>query len=217
MVCGYKMDLGKKLPPVLSHLAALTLGAFHNLRWRSRRGQPNSNYRFAIIERFGEEHDALWQRMAATSRCCVVRDASYLNWKYIDRPSRKFTCIEMRSAERLLGVAITMTADPNPTYNYQRGYLVDLVVPLDRSAYIIGLIDECIRVVKQQGAQTVTCHVANIIVEGVLQDLGFSAREPRHHLLVAIGPDSKGVSDILLRKDSWFVTLGDSDADAYAD
>lgn len=216
-VCGYRMDLRKKLPMIVAEFAAAVLGVRHNLHWRRNLSKRNTRFRFQRIDRFASEHDELWARMAPTATCAVVRDSSYMNWKYIDRPSSSFDCIEMRDGHDLVGVVVVMLANANETYSYTRGCLIDFVVPLDRQDLLSALIAEGIGVLKSLGAQTIVCQSSGPGVCAALERFGFSARQPRHQFLVAPGAACGLVAQRLLESDNWFLTMGDSDADAYVD
>ena len=216
-VSGYRMNLRNKLPMIAAELAAIWLGVRHQWFWRKMSRKYGAAFRCELIERFTDEHDELWRRMSDTCQCAVVRDSSYMNWKYVDRPSRSFTCIELREGDKLAGVVVVMTADANDVYPYRRGYLVDFVVPLDCPDVIAALVTQGVGQLKRQGAQMVVCQVANSQLCSVLDGFGFMARQPRHQFLVAPGPDVGPIAGRLLDADSWFITLGDSDADSYAD
>ena len=213
-VSGYRMNLRHKLPAGAAEAAAAGLALLHGLRRRRGRHVPSQDVTFASVDRFTAEHDALWKRMAATCACAVVRDASYLNWKYVDRPFAAFMRTEMRDRGELVGVVVTMLREPTDVYSYRRGFLVDLVVPLDRPDYVSMLVDAAVTSLQRHGAQTVTCHTWSPALTDVLERLGFARREPRFHFLLAAGGEGEQFPE-LLRPESWFLTHGDSDADAY--
>lgn len=216
-VSGYRMNLRNKLPIVVAESVAAAFGLQHNLRWRRERRVGGSGFRVGPIERFTDEHDELWKRMASTCTCAVVRDSSYMNWKYVDRPYRRFSCIELRKGSSLMGVLVAMVAEPNEVYPYRRGFLVDFVVPLDRRDLVARLVVEGIGALKRCGVQTIVCQSANVVLGAVLERFGFMARSPRHQFLVASGRGSDSMTRYLLEPKNWFLTLGDSDADAYPD
>lgn len=216
-VSGYRMDLRNKLPPGIAEIAAAGLGMWHNLRLKWRRRSGLLDRHFSFVERFTEEHDELWREMSETSVCAVVRDASYLNWKYADRPFNTFKLIEMREADRVAGIVVVMSAEPNAVYGHKRGFLVDFVVPLNRPDSIAALICKGIEVLKSEGAETVTCQMSSHALGAILEKLGFMAREPRHQFLVSVGGRGQASEQLLTNPGNWFLTLGDSDADAYAD
>jgi hypothetical protein len=218
MISGPRMSLRHKLPPVVAEIVAFSLGIFFAIVVRLKRGARRAGFHFRPLPRFAAEHDELWQRMAKTCVCASVRDASYMNWKYIDRPSGALKCIEMRDANGVVsGVSVVMLKQPNGVYDYVRGFLVDLVVPLDRDDDVSLLICESVRVLKKIGAQTVTCHVASPAVGAAMRRLGFLSREPKYHFLISTGKTNRPDASVLLDSTSWFLTLGDSDADLYAD
>lgn len=216
-VSGYRMNLRNKLPMVVAESAAAALGLRHNLRlWRNR-NKRSSRFRFRQIKKFTAEHDELWGRMAKTCTCAVVRNSSYMSWKYVDRPSRSFNCIEMREGDTLAGVLVVMLENPNEVYRHIRGFLVDFLVPLDRHDLISALITEGVGMLKGQGAQTIICQSTGPGVCAALERFGFIVRQPRHQFLVAPGEGREIAAQCLLESENWFLTLGDSDADAYAD
>ena len=217
LVCGYRMNLRSKLPMGIAELAAFTLGLRHSLQWRAKQHRDISAFEFEMVERFSEEHDQLWERMAKTCTCAVVRDSSYMNWKYIDRPSRNVTCIAVRCQGELSGVLVISMAGPNKVYPYPRGVLVDFVAPLDGDDVILALITKGISDLKGRGAQTIICQSVSAKLNLLLEQVGFAARQLRHQFLVAVGDESPDIARQLLGAENWFLTLGDSDADSYVD
>jgi hypothetical protein len=217
LVCGYRVNLRNKLPPGVAEAAAVGLGLWYEARWAARRTPNSSQFRFSTIERFSHEHDELWARVARTCSCAVVRDSSYMNWKYIDRPGARFSCLELRDSAGLRGVIVSMRKDPNSLYRYARGFLVDIVAPLDETNSIRALVSQCVRNLKRDGAQSITCHVGNHAVESVLADLGFVSREPRYHFLISTGEQPDHVTRMVADPDNWLLSLGDSDTDLYVE
>jgi hypothetical protein len=66
-------------------LARLTpIGAVWNALWRLRR---DSAVRVRPVERAGSEFDQLWRRCGADAAVSVVRDAAWVNWRYLDAPA----------------------------------------------------------------------------------------------------------------------------------
>ncbi len=216
-VTGYRMSLRNKLPAGAAEVAALAIGARHNwLRWGWTRRYA-ATFRAEPVRRFTSEHDDLWTRMAETCECAVVRDASYLNWKYVDRPWRTFECIGIRHGDELAGVVVMSVSEASDVYPYRRGYLVDFVAPLDSDDVLAALIVQGVNRLKQLGVQTVTCQVANAALCNALERVGFTARQSHYQFLVAPGSCGDATAERLTDAGAWFLTLGDSDADSYPD
>ncbi|MEL7537975.1 MAG: hypothetical protein AAFZ58_01550 [Pseudomonadota bacterium] len=216
-VCGYGMNLRGKLPPGLAEVAAFSLGVAGRRKTRRAESTARGSYSSHHVHRFGEAHDALWERMAASCSCAAKRDASYLNWKYFDRPAARFEAIEVRDDDRVVGTVVTKLESPSDVYPYRRGVLVDFVVPLDDAAAQIALLAYSIRHLEQAGAQTVICQISNPALERTLTQFGFRPRGEGHQFLIyALGVD-EGVATSLRSPENWLLTLGDSDADNYPD
>jgi hypothetical protein len=68
-------------------LARLTwIGAAWNTLWRLRlRRDPAVRVR--PVERAGPEFDQLWRRCGVETPASVVRDAAWVNWRYLDAPA----------------------------------------------------------------------------------------------------------------------------------
>lgn len=213
-VCGYDVNLRGKLPPVAAESAAFLLGARHAWRLRRHRG-ARERLRARRIAGFDARHDALWDAMASTVHCATVRDAAYLNWKYVDRPGADFILLEVSEGERVVAVCVLMVVPPDAGYPYPRGFIVDLVAALDDPRRIDGVLAHAIAALQAAGARTATFYLAHPALERHLLAFGFIPRGARHRLLVSAGDADADSVRTLLDAGNWFVTMGDSDADAY--
>lgn len=198
-----------KLPGPLSAVAGIGLRAAAAVR--GARGGAALDVE--AVDRFGRAHDELWQRTARTLSCAVVRDASYLNWKYAEQPGQDFLRLELRRGRELVGVAVWMFREPNRAYAYRRGHLVDLVTPLDDHAQLVGVLRAACGAAAARDADALICFHVNPRLTKALRDAGFLLREPQRHLLVDPGRFQGAERATLLDPSSWFVTQGDSDID----
>jgi hypothetical protein len=68
-------------------LARLTpIGAAWNALWRLRQRRDPA-VRVRPVERAGAEFDQLWRRCGMDTAVSVVRDAAWVNWRYLDAPT----------------------------------------------------------------------------------------------------------------------------------
>jgi hypothetical protein len=203
--------LAAKLPGPLAWAAGLGLRAAAAVAGRRDR---RTGVTVAEVTRFDAEHDALWRRASTTLPCAVVRDASYLNWKYVDQPGQDFVRLEVRDAETLLGIAVLAIREPDDAYRYRRASLVDLLpADLTDARGLESLIAAAVRTARSHDADALVClHVGRRLTDA-LRACGFRLREPTRHLVV----DATGLSNPLaaqvLAADNWFITQGDSDID----
>ena len=199
-----------KLPAPAAAAAGLGLRAAFAVRDAFR-----SRPRLAVREvpRFDHTHDALWSRMAATVTCVVKRDASYLNWKYVDQPGQQFLRLEVLDGGVVRAVAVWALREPDRVYAYRRALLVDVVAPLDNAGELAEAIGATIPAVADRGADAALCLHINETLTRALRECGFYLREPGRFLLVSPGPLEGSTRASVLSASSWYVTQGDSDID----
>jgi hypothetical protein len=189
-------------------LAALQLGKCtvgrRRLRWQAT---------IAEITRFDSTHDALWDTVKQAYQCAVVRDASYLNWKYVDQPGQNFIRLEIRRESTVVAIAIVLIVEPGTVYPYRRGFLVDMVVPAADGEVVWATLDAVRRVCQYQGVALLTCYLISQQLQKAVTSFGFFPKDPTRFLLVATGGVSAQVSSVVLSPERWFVMLGDSDID----
>jgi len=165
------------------------------------------------IDRFDERHDRLWHEVAPSLTCAVVRDASYLNWKYVDQPGQEFLRLEIVDGGTVTGVAVLMFREADDVYQYRRAFLVDLVAPLTDESRLAQVIEAANAAAADRGADAPSClHIGSALTDA-LRRHGFRLREPERYLLIAPGGLEPWALDTALSADSWFVTHGDSDID----
>jgi hypothetical protein len=172
-----------------------------------------SHFSVRSIDRFDERHDRLWDSVSGAFEVAVVRDASYLNWKYVDQPGQQFLRLEFTNERGVTAVAVWALREPDGIYRYRRAFLVDLVAPLgDAWAMHQVLIGAC-AAATEAGADSLLCHHISEPLTRALRKAGFQMQQPERFLLIDPAPLAGTTRDRALSADSWFVTQGDSDID----
>jgi NAD(P)-dependent dehydrogenase (short-subunit alcohol dehydrogenase family)/acyl carrier protein len=199
-----------KLPRPAAMAAGLGLRATAAVR-----GLVRSQHKWCVteIERFGEAHDRLWQAVAPTIGCGVVRDASYLNWKYVDQPGQRFVRLEMVEDGALAAVAVLVLREPDSAYKYRRALLVDLVAPLDGTEQLQNAIRSAVDAAARNQADALVCMHVGPQLTRALKACGFAMRRPERELLVDATSMPPTLRARLLDGTQWLVTQGDSDID----
>ncbi len=113
-----------------------------------------------------------------------MRDASYLNWKYVDQPGQTFVRLEITDGGPVVGVAVWMVRPPDGVYRYGRAFLVDLVAPLSDEARLQQIIKAACRGVEGDGVDALLCHHIGPALTRALRGVGFHLRQPERYLLV---------------------------------
>ncbi|MBA3886447.1 MAG: SDR family NAD(P)-dependent oxidoreductase, partial [Acidobacteria bacterium] len=165
------------------------------------------------INGFEASHDRIWAAMEADVTCAVRRDASYLNWKYVDQPGQDFLRLEVTRPDGARGLIVLMFREQDKAYAYRRAFIVDVVAPLSDAALLRDLLQAAADGSLERGADAVLCLHAAPALSTALQSAGYRLRQPSRYLLVRPGPIEGLTRERLLSPDGWFVTQGDSDID----
>ena len=201
-----------KLNPLLRPLGAMAL-KMQQAKRSSTPAASRLSFTTTLIDQFSEEHDALWNRVRSDYRCAVVRDASYLNWKYVTQPGQDFRRVEVRSDGELVACVVVMTREPDEAYAYRRGFLVDMVAPLSEATVLHAAIDAARQTLAGMQADAIFCHAISKPLEAALAGYGFAQREATRYFLVSTKGADESVAEAMRTPDAWFITQGDSDID----
>lgn len=199
-----------KLPGPAAMAAGLALRASGALRGAMK---PRTTLRVRELTRFDESHDWLWEQASTAFTCAVRRDASYMNWKYVDQPGQTFLRLEAASPSGQRAVVVLMLRDPDEAYRYRRAFLVDLVAPVRDRAFMADLLEVAIGAAAERNADALLCLHIGSALTSALADAGFRMREPSRYLLVRPGLLDGSERQRVLDGSGWFVTQGDSDID----
>ncbi len=104
------------------------------------------------IERFDDAAERLYDRCRTQWGMSVVRDAAYLNWRFIDNPRYDYHVFCVRDGAELRGYAVFRTADsPRPN----SGLVVDWLVPPDDPEAATLLREAFLAQARTDGAEAV--------------------------------------------------------------
>lgn len=97
--------LGAMLKPAVpARLAGRVIDRLRDFLTRRRRPLPKG-WTLDTMDRFGPEADRLWERVADGYRVAIMRDATYLNWRYVENPD-EYTVLGLRAAGELVGLVV---------------------------------------------------------------------------------------------------------------
>ncbi|MFQ5661401.1 MAG: GNAT family N-acetyltransferase [Gammaproteobacteria bacterium] len=147
----------------------------------------------------GDLVELLWERVANDYNRCVVRNYSYLHWKYECHPLAKYGFITAESDGSLMGILVIRV-----TGLYAR--IVDYLGPAHDMALKAALLEEYFSVTKHTVTQS--CITSDKELKKILLSNGF--RKMQGHMRFYIHSSSRDDPDIT---DDWFIMGGDSDGD----
>jgi GNAT superfamily N-acetyltransferase len=156
------------------------------------------------LESFGPETDALGRRAATGYGSHFVRDARYLEWRYLDSP-RDYRCVGAYRGNELAGVAVV-----GHTFKHgvSAGFLADLVAAPDDAQSVRALVSRAAEEVRGGADALVLLPPRSRAHRRALVRSGFA---PTNKQLRFIGKPLRDGASLDERPEAWHFTLGDFD------
>jgi len=109
----------------------------------------SSMYKIKIEQEFGEWADELWQRCCHQHRLWMVRNKTYLNWRYISRPENQYVIVSIWSENSAVGYLIMtyVTKEFGATL-----FVLDFLVDLSFQKAADILIGYIVKLAQKSGA-----------------------------------------------------------------
>lgn len=85
--------------------------------------KDNSEINFAELREFDSRIDTLWKKFSASITFATIRDARYLNWRYLKNPKR-YRVLAAEKAGEILGFVVFRSEEK---FHYRIGYIADLL------------------------------------------------------------------------------------------
>ena len=193
---------------VLASLGAAAHAATRVITGPFRRSARHSS--IVRLERIDERCDALWERARRDDLAMVIRNRSYLQWRYMDRPDADYLVFGFERDSELLGILIarSTTRDGMPW-----GYLVDfLIANKGPEGVFDSLIKEALEELRRRGAVAASCYASDPHCRRILNHHGFfraPQRDPIHFSL-KVHPDHSALLPFAESR-RWYITMGDGD------
>ena len=157
------------------------------------------------VEQFDAEFDTFWQRVRGRERVMVVRDASYLDWRFRRIPLRRYEIYRARDDGELVGYTVLRQAD---VLGMRAGLVVDFLTGNPDAGR--ALLSQALARFASEDVDLLAALMLSHTPEyRLLRRAGFRplprALLPQRFRLVA--RDGAAVRDLR----SWFFTMGDYD------
>jgi GNAT superfamily N-acetyltransferase len=196
--------------PLARVLAAL-LRPVLALRSALSRARPSGAYRVADIDRFDERFDALFERAAASLPIAVVRNAAYLNWKFVAKPDnryRRFAAFD--AAQELRAYAVVSAGVPGPK---PVAKILDMLCDPAHPQALDAVLRHAIGWLESQPVISITC-VGSPAALACLERFGFRQR-PSDTGFMYVHWEADFERDFVADIGNWYITSADADGDAW--
>ena len=170
----------------------------------------------AQVDYFDGSFAVFWERVQHRSPVMVVKDPTYLNWRFVDVPKREYTAFAARSEGEIRGFTVLRVATLG---QFCAGLIADLVVEASAEGRAAGrlLIDRAYSHFRDQDLDLLTSLALRHTDEfRLLRSMGFwvcpKFLEPRpFRFFVRFHGEEGAQSRLAYDLTNWFLTMGDYD------
>ena len=136
------------------------------------------------VDRFGEAWDRLWEDLARGRNVTGVRDAAYMNWRYVACPDLRYDRLGTFRGDRMEGLVVFAADRERHT-----GAVLELLADGNDEPVTASLLWHAATAMKQQGAGVISaCFPAGSAAEAALKQMRFKSWATRRwgiHLSLA--------------------------------
>ena len=127
------------------------LGAAGGFLLKPRKARTIERYVLRDLEKFDAATDELWHAIESRVGVSIVKDSTYLNWRYRMHPAWRYETIGAWSEERLEGLVIYRSAGPRAD-----GYILDVLCRDESPDVSEALLDAALNRLKAAGVGMVS-------------------------------------------------------------
>ena len=162
----------------------------------------------AAVDRFDGRFDGVADGLTP-ARIMAVRDAAYLNWRYVDCPTVEYGRYSARTEAGVRGFVVFHAYEADGVV---RGIIDELVCSPDDPDTMEHLVTAALSDLADAGAVNAVCWLPDWHpLADRLRALGFRDREARTELIVFRGRSTGPELEPLTEERHWYYTHGDSD------
>jgi hypothetical protein len=206
----------------LAKLLAPPCNAALRLLHLIRGERPDSDITIERLERFDNRFDDLWRRSKSQYEIMVARTSDYLNWRFVNHPTLRYTIygafkggvlkgyivLGSRQKGEASGVVVEVEVDT------AKGFIADILTEpaTDRDAVTRALINRAVAHFRAEKMDSVAAWVLrHMDLCRILKNLGFFERETPHDLIVRATDPEQYPNEYLTDSTRWYIARGDSD------
>ncbi|MCU0286322.1 MAG: GNAT family N-acetyltransferase [Acidobacteria bacterium] len=159
------------------------------------------------ITAFDEAFDYLWQSCSQAYPVAIVRDKTYLNWRYLQRPDWEYFPFAFYENNNPAGYVVLKLYREEDVI---RGHIVDIFARRDDENTLSHLIDHSLNFfIAREVTEVMVWFWGNPLVEKLFTQKGFEKKEIDRPLILRTNIEHKYMQEI---RDisNWYFTMGDS-------
>ena len=185
-------------------------GLFFRLYSIIRNNRSIYKYKLVTIKCFDNRFDKLLVNAINYYPITVIRDRSYLNWRYIDCPHRSYVIYSAEKNNEVCGFIILKIAKKN---GLKTGFIVDLFFDHSKKDVLINLLNKAMDKFYKSKVSLVTILNPNAKFKSTFNRYGFLFNYNSKKRLMCKVISQKVDTRLLHDMKKWNITKGDSDSD----
>jgi GNAT superfamily N-acetyltransferase len=191
-----------RLPP-LSLLMGGMIKLFYLLLFGRNRMEKGTGVEVEEIRKLDEPFDSFWQEALSLFPIMGVRDHAFMNWRYLQHPTRNYTIYRAMKAGEMRGYIVLRKVE---LLNFNSAVIVDLLA-LDEAA-LSALVGTGIRYSREEGADLLGFMVPKgHLYHKVLRGMGFLPSLKAFLFMIYTHSNR----EIFFSPEKWYVNWGDTD------
>lgn len=167
-------------------------------------------YEVEKVDRFDEEFDLFFEKVAAVIPCIQEKDSTFLNWRYgPDSPQFPVEVIAVRGRQGLLGYAVIKVID-----RVKESFILDLMTLPGYTQVARALLRESVRYSRQRRAHMIRYRYLESPVtprEADLGRMGFFNRGASRRNSILVGFEDKQKHALANDLANWSYNIGDGE------
>lgn len=199
---GHKMHLPSWFEKLIDRITVKVI-------YKAKEPLLSSEITISRVTHFDKDVSTVWESVSHDHDVMIVKDAAYLNWRYIRNPT-DYVVLVAKDIGKTVGFIVFTT-------RVRSGYIVDILFPEERRDIAQSLLVRAINLLLQEGVNLVFAWVIKNFMQKpdtyyhVLRKFGFFPMgEYLNFVVRIISPEIEKIS-FLKTPTKWFLTMGDMD------
>ena len=138
-----------------------------------RRDKTNNKYKklefLEVVESFDKRADEIWERIKNTVDLQIVKDAKYLNWKYVNQPNTRYKSYYIYNKNKIIGILILRFGSfPEPKI----GSIVEIISIENKEDILNEILCFAKKIFMQHNVNEIICLSTSILLSSILDKMG---------------------------------------------
>ncbi len=161
---------------------------------------------FKKIDHFDDSVNILWDEVKNGFKAIVIRNADFLNWRYLARPDVSYYAFGAYDKDKLVGYCILKLYTEDKIF---RGHFMDLFTVPEEKEYGRFLIQNALEFFKKEKADEINLWMqGSPFFQEILEEYGFKIGSSRP-MICRFNLDKEKFKP-LLTEGNWYFTMGDT-------